>query len=232
MGDQVDIWKIHLGGEDWKIQDCERLLSPDELQRAASFYFEKHRRRFTCARAAMRQVLSTYTGVVPEKLTFSYGTQGKPALTSELESCGVEFNLSHSEELALLAVTRNQNIGIDIESVNPEFATKEIADRFFSAGEVRRLNALPACKQADEFFACWTRKEAYLKAVGGGLSIPLDSFEVAFGPGIPPALLLVRGDRNETTRWRIYDLEVTQGYRAALVAEGREHRLRYLQWKL
>jgi 4'-phosphopantetheinyl transferase len=228
---QVDIWSIHLCGEEWEMQQCRRLLSPDEVQRADRFYFEKHRRRFTRARAAMRQILSGYSRVPPEELTFSYGQQGKPQLAGKLESCGVRFNLSHTEEMALLAVTQNQDAGIDIESVNSEFATEEIAERFFSAGEVLRLNALPVAEKADAFFACWTRKEAYIKAVGGGLSVPLDSFEVAFGPGVAPALLLVKGEPNEMCRWSMYEVKVTQGYRAALVVEGRGHVLRHLQWE-
>lgn len=228
---QVDIWSIHLDGQERETQQCRRLLSPDEIQRADRFHFEKHRRRFTRARAAMRQILSGYTGLAAQELTFSYGPQGKPELAGTLENCGVKFNLSHSEEMALLAVTQNQIVGADIELVDSEFASEGIAERFFSAGEVRRLNALPASEKADAFFACWTRKEAYIKALGGGLSIPLDCFEVAFGPGIAPALLLVEDNPSETCRWSMYDVKVTQGYRAAVIAEGKEHGLRHLQWQ-
>jgi len=228
---QVDVWSVHLGGKEMEDEQCKPLLSPDEVQRADRFYFEKHRRRFTCAHAALRQILSGYTSLLPQELTFSYGPQGKPDLGGKLQNCAVKFNLSHSEDMALLAVSRNQNVGIDIESVNSEFATGEIVERFFSTGEIHRLKALPTPKRADAFFSCWTRKEAYIKALGTGLSVPLDSFEVAFGSGVPPALLRVKNNANETRRWSMYDVVVTQGYRAALVVEGREHRLRHLQWE-
>ncbi len=223
---QVDIWQIDIGGEADSIQERRSLLSPDEAERADRFHFERHRRRFVKARAAMRQILAGYTGIRAKELTFSYGAKGKPHLSGEAENLGIKFNLSHSHDAAILAVTRGLTAGIDIEWINPEFATEEIAERFFAQEEVERLQALPVAERADGFFACWTRKEAYIKALGDGLSVPLDSFEVAFGPGVPAALLQVKTDPGEVARWSMYDLEVTQGYRAALVVQGREHVLR------
>jgi 4'-phosphopantetheinyl transferase len=227
---QVDIWRIHIAGQDG-IEHCRQLLSPDEAKRADAFHFDRHRRRFIAARAAMRQILSACTGIASEELVFSYGAKGKPELAGELERSEIKFNLSHSGDIAVLAVTRGLTVGIDIEWINPEFATEEIAEHFFAAGEVRRLQALPTAERSDEFFACWTRKEAYIKALGDGLSVPLDSFEVAFGPGVSAALLQVMVDPGEAARWSMYDIEVAQGYRAALVVEGKGHRLRQLQWE-
>lgn len=230
-GSQVDIWRIDLAGlEKAQLLDCRRLLSHDEIQRADRFHFEKHRRRFTVARAAMRQILGSYTGVTPREVVFRYGANGKPELSAELEKSLVKFNLSHSDETALLAVARGLTLGIDIELVNPEFATEEIASRFFSAREVECLQALPADQRVEAFFFCWTRKEAYIKALGEGLSVPLDSFEVAFGPGVTAALLAVRVDPAEVTRWSMYDIKAPEPYKAALVAQGRGHKLRHLQW--
>jgi 4'-phosphopantetheinyl transferase len=232
---QVDIWRIDLVRQPDEIQHYRRVLSHDEIERADRFYFEKHRRRFIVARAAMRQVLGRYASIAPGKLAFSYGARGKPELAGGPLAGGpkerlIQFNLSHSEDLALLAVAQGLVLGVDVELVNPEFSTDEIAERFFSPGEVRCLQALPAGARAEAFFSCWTRKEAYIKALGEGLHVPLDSFEVAFAPGIPAALLQVKVDPREVERWRMYDIEVPAGFKAALVVEGRGHRVRHFLW--
>ncbi len=228
---QVDIWQIDLTGPETQIQPCRRLLSSDEIQRADRFYFERDRRRFTIARAAMRQILGLYTGISPGDLMFAYGEKGKPELAGTAKEHGIEFNLSHSSEMALLGVTHGLVLGVDIEWIRPDFATQEIAERFFCASEVRCLLGLPAEQRAEAFFSCWTRKEAYIKALGEGLSVPLDSFEVAFGPGVPAALLQVRVAPAEVLRWSMYNLEAPEEYKAALVVEGKQHQLRQLRWE-
>lgn len=227
-GSQVDIWRIDL--RRLGSHECRRLLSPDEVQRADGFCFEKHQRRFTVARAAMRQILGLYAGVGPENVVFCYSENGKPGLSGGLEKLSIDFNLSHSGESALLAVARGLALGIDIELINAEFATEEIAARFFSTREVECLEAVPVDQRVEAFFCCWTRKEAYIKALGEGLSLPLDSFEVAFGPGVTAALLAVRVDPAEVTRWSMYDIKAPEPYKAALVAEGTGHLLRHLEW--
>lgn len=227
----VDIWKIPVECQNLPIQQCRQLLSLDEAERADRFNFERHRRRFIGTRAALRQILARYLGLAPQALTFCYGPKGKPELSRTIETCGIKFNLSHSNEVACLAVARELAVGIDVERINSDFATEEIAERFFSPGEVRCLQLLPPAERVNAFFACWTRKEAYIKALGEGLSVPLDSFEVAFAPGTPAALLQVKVNPNEVTRWSMYDIDVAQEYKAALVVEGRGHRLRYLPWE-
>ncbi len=178
----------------------------------------------------MREILSRYAGLAPQDLCFSYGAKGKPELCGAVEQSGIKFNLSHSSERALLAITRQLTVGVDIEWVNAESVTREIAEHCFSALEVQTLLALPTGQRAEAFFSCWTRKEAYIKALGEGLSVPLDSFVVAFAPGIPAALLDVKIDDTEVQRWSVYNIEVTEGYKAALVVEGKGHRLRQLDW--
>ena len=226
---KVDIWRINLAAQGEETQQCRDLLSQDEIQRADRFHFAKHRRRFTVTRVAMRQILGRYAGVPPQKLVFSYGGKGKPELSGALTGLEIKFNLSHSSEMALLAITQRLAVGSDIEWVSAEVATEEIAERFFSASEVNVLRALPAAERTEAFFSCWTRKEAYIKALGEGLSVPLDSFAVAFGPGVPAALLYVAVDPEQVSRWSIYDIEVPEGYKAALVVEGKGHHL--LQWE-
>ncbi len=227
---QVDIWRINLAGQSDRIQQCGCLLSPDEVQRAGRFCFERDRSRFTVARGVMREILSGYVGLAATDLRFSCGLKGKPGLAGGLEQFGVRFNLSHSSELALLAVTQGLAVGVDIERIKADVATDDIAERFFSATEVQTLKSLPACQRSEAFFSCWTRKEAYIKARGEGLSVPLDSFAVAFAPGGPPALLHAEVDPTEVEHWSMYNIKTSEGYKAALVVEGKDHRLEQMEW--
>lgn len=227
---EVHIWRINLARPDDEVQRCRRLLSGDEVERADRFYFDKDRGRFTVARAAMREILSRYTGVAAMDLHFSYGPRGKPELSGGLEQSGIKFNLSHSSECALLAVTLGLIVGVDIEWIKADFATDEIAERFFSVTEVENLRSLAASQRAEAFFSCWTRKEAYIKALGEGFSIPLDSFAVAFSHGMTPALLYVKVDPGEVERWSMYNIVAGDGYKAAVVVQGKRHRLKQMEW--
>lgn len=227
---EAHLWWIPLTAGAREIELHRQVLPPDESERAGRFYFEQHRLKFTIAHGAMRRILSGYVHLPPRELKFTYGPKGKPEFTARQNPDRVRFNLSHSEDLALLAVARNQELGADVEFIKSDFGGMEIAERFFSASEVRTLFALDASEQNAAFFSCWTRKEAFIKAVGEGLSLPLDSFDVAFAPGAKPALTRVEGSPGETLRWRMYDVPAGPQYKAALVIEGREHRLSYRQW--
>jgi 4'-phosphopantetheinyl transferase len=226
---EVHVWSIFCDA--WKgIDSSAELLSPEERQRADRFYHEVDRNRFRITHTAMRMILSEYLNVAPQKLSFSSNMGVKPELASEFRGTAIQFNLSHSSELALLAVARGAMVGVDVEWIDPALPIDEIADRFFSAAEISVLNALPADERVEAFFSCWTRKEAYIKALGVGLSVPLDSFEVAFGSRRAEALVAMRVNSAEISRWSMYDLKVPKGYKAALVAEGSVHRLRQFWW--
>lgn len=231
MKDGVHLWQIPLVVQQDRLCWCRSFLSEDENQRADRFYFDRDRRRFIAARSAMRRILAEYLNIAPQELALSYAVKGKPELAPDLKETGIKFSLSHSCELALLAVVQGLAVGVDIELVDPKLRTAEIADRFFSTGEISTLQELPPSERVGAFFSCWTRKEAYIKALGEGLSVPLDSFAVAFGPGVPAALIHVAGDPAEVSRWSMYDIEAGERYKAALVVEGKGHRLCQLHWK-
>ena len=225
----VDIWLIDLACQRHAIAKHTLILCQTERERAARFCFERDQRRFIVARSALRQILGLYTGLPPGDIAFSYGPNGKPDLYGYPKEGRVRFSLSHSSELALLAVSRAQSVGIDIELIRPDLIIDGLAEHFFSAREVSALRALPLSDRSHAFFSCWTRKEAYIKAFGWGLAVPLDSFTVAFGPGDPPSILSA-ADPTEASRWSMYDLNISSEYKAALVVEGRNHRLRVRDW--
>jgi len=232
---EAHVWLIPLSGQEYRDPSDFSPLSEDEVQRAHRFHFERDRFRFIAARAAMRNILAQYLGTAPEELTFSYTPKGKPELAPDFPKPALEFNLSHSRDFALLALARQSRVGADIEFIDSERATRDIATRFFSPAEITTLEALPAAARVQAFFQCWTRKEAYVKALGAGLSVPLDSFDVAFGPGVPPALLRLADSSadssNEASPWRLYDIVAPPGYAAAVAVEGLRHQLQLREWQ-
>lgn len=228
--DEVHVWRASLNHSQHRLQHLRGTLAPEESERAARFHFERDRKHYIAARGLLREILSRYLKLSPESLRFKYTSYGKPYLTDECGGEWLRFNVSHAGELALYAVSREREVGVDIELIRTDIEHQQIATQFFSEQEVVSLLALPAHLQQEAFFLCWTRKEAYIKGIGEGLSLPLHSFDVSLTPGEPAALLAVRGDAQETARWTLKALEPGPGYRAALVAEGRDWQLKCWQW--
>jgi 4'-phosphopantetheinyl transferase len=199
-------------------------LSFDERNRSARFRFEHDRQRFIVAHGVLRDVLGRYLQAQPDRVGFVYNAFGKPDLGPEFGK-RLKFNLSHSADLVLIAVAADCNVGVDVEYVRTEPDCAEIARRFFSAAEVDQLTALPSHLYAEAFFSCWTKKEAYLKARGDGLAIPLNSFSVPLTTG--PA----SNDIVSAKRWSFYTLQPAPGYIGALAVEGSGWRLSQWQWK-
>ena len=213
----VHVWRVPLDDEA-RVESYWSLLSDEERKRATRFVRDVHRRRFIAAHGALRIILAGYVDAAPAALRFVSGEHGKPALRDPAGHPPVEFNLSHSEDLALVAVARARPVGVDLERWS-EVEHLEVAERFFSPRERRALRALAHAPQLVEagFFAAWTRKEAYLKATGHGITRGLHHFDVALAPGEPARLLADRLDDQATARWAMFALDPAPGYSAALV---------------
>lgn len=223
---EVHVWRAPLTADSSVVQWLHGTLQPDERSRAERFILERDRKRFIAARGILRQLLGAYLQCEPQKLDFMYGPYGKPAISSARLRRPLSFNVSHSHELALIAVASGRELGIDVEKIRPEFAGEEIATRYFSAPEIDELRQLPVAQRAEGFFHCWTRKEAYVKALGEGLRFPLDSFRVSLTPGSPARL-----QSADCHRWTLRSLAPEHGYVAALVGEGSDWQMRQFSWR-
>ena len=196
------------------------LLSSDEQERAARFHFARDRQYFCAARASLRTLLGGYLKATPREVAFQYSDKGKPGLTSHRRSHAIAFNVSHSGDFALLGFTRSCEIGVDIEKIRDDFDSAAIARRFFSAHEQEQLSRLRADQQHHAFFRCWTRKEAFIKALGEGLSHPLDQFDVSLETA-GPVSLTTRPDAGEAERWWLQSVDAGPGYAAAFAVAAR-----------
>ncbi len=219
--DDIHVWYVELKGSPAVKQALFEILSTDERERSKRFRFQKHRHRFVIARGMLRVLLARYLWVKPDQVRFDYGPYGKPSLAKSHGRSTLRFNLAHSHEVGLYAMVHNRAIGIDVEFMREDFDVVTLASEHFSAVELASLYSLPIAKQKEGFFNCWTRKEAYIKAVGQGLSLPLNGFDVSLSPGVPAELLRIGGDPQPALRWSLHELPVGSEYRAAVAVEGK-----------
>ena len=222
--DRIDVWQIHLD-EPLSTSSTLSVLSSDELSRAKRFHFEKDRYNFVRCRSALRFLLSRYLGIPANDICFEYQPGGKPELAAHQNPHHLRFSVSHSSGMALIAVSAGHRIGVDIERECADVDIIGLAERFFSTRECAGLLALPDRLREEAFFACWTRKESFLKAIGDGLSFPLADFSVTISPDLDPALEEIRGNHEARKRWFLADLNVVDGYRAAVAVESSFSRL-------
>jgi 4'-phosphopantetheinyl transferase len=215
---EVHVWSINVD-QLAKYRGWTDLLNEEETRRAACFRFQKDRQAFIVCRGALRILIASYLASVPKKLRFIFSERGKPELHESDNPGHVHFNVSHSDTRAVLAFVRNRKVGIDLERIRTDCEVEQIADRFFSAVEKKALLSLKSLQRHKAFFNLWTRKEAFLKARGGGLSIPLSDFDVSLEPVKPQILLATRPDANDVNRWHIESLQVAKGFAAALALE-------------
>jgi len=206
------------------------VLSPDEIARAGRFHFEKDRTHFTRCRSALRRILAGYFSIPATEIRFEYLTSGKPQLAAEQNPRALQFNVSHSANVALIAVGDEHRLGVDIEKIRSDVDTNSLAERFFSVRERAGLQALPDHVRVPGFFACWTRKEAFLKATGDGFSFPLAAFSVTTHPDLDPRLEDIKGNTEAGKQWFLADLSVVDGFRATVALERSYSRLETYAW--
>ncbi|UZJ40701.1 4'-phosphopantetheinyl transferase superfamily protein [Prosthecochloris sp. SCSIO W1101] len=216
---EVHLYRIFFSKQKQHLHDCLQLLSDTEKNDAAHFRFQTDRERFIIAHGMLRKVLSQYLDVSPAGLKFSHGVYGKPVLEGMPDGCSLCFNMSHSHDLALFALVWNSRIGVDVEYIRLIPDAEVIAKRFFTPQENSAFSAVSPDKKLEAFYNCWTRKEAFLKATGDGLSRRLDSFTVSLVPEEPVRLLSVEGDPLEASRWLFSAVEPAHQYVGAVVVE-------------
>lgn len=217
--DEVHIWRTSLDLSSFQSEVLLRTLSVDEVERANRYHFEKDKNRFIAARGILRNILRNYVGMNADKIQFEYAPNGKPLLQNNPGSATVSFNLSHSGAFALYAVTLHRRVGIDIEKIRQDVDVPEIARRFFSEAENSSLEQTPKNRLHELFFQYWTRKEAFLKAIGAGISFPMEKVEVSAGNGSSLTAIALPSDDKENTCWDLHDLFPVAGYAAAVAIE-------------
>lgn len=223
--DEVQLWRVDLEALGADESRWQKLLSAEEAARASRFHFARDRQHFVAARALLRTILARYLATDPGSLHFSYSKKEKPSLGPAHADSDVTFNVTHSGGIALLAFSRLREIGVDVEKIRHDFDPGAIARRYFSTHEQNQLADLLPEEKVEAFFRCWTRKEAYIKATGDGLSLPLTQFDVSLAPGDRNALVATRPDGAEAQSWLLQEVPAGTGYVAAICVRGRDWKL-------
>jgi 4'-phosphopantetheinyl transferase len=228
---EVHISRVLLETTSFEIESLRGILSADELARAAKFHFEKDQKKFIVTRGVLRTILGRYLGNKPDELRFEYTSFGKPLLATDRGHGAITFNLSHSDEIALVAVTRSRRIGIDVERIRHNIDVGQIANRFFSSDEIRSLDKLQVTDRPELFFQYWVRKEALIKAMGEGLSFPMEQCDVSSinGMFLSPTKLSV--ENKEGSCWHVQDLFPGDGYAAAIATEKGDMDISYWHYE-
>jgi 4'-phosphopantetheinyl transferase len=228
--EEVHVFYASLEVSDPRLKTLETTLFPYEQARADKFHFSKDREQFIVGRGILREIIGAYLKKDPSMLVFKYNSYGKPFLLDDSCVIDLSFNLSHSQDVALYAFTRGRNVGIDIEYMRSDVVEDSTAEHTFSKNEVAVLRGLPRDIQTRAFFNCWTRKEAFIKAKGQGLSIALDQFDVSIIPGEPAKLLKTEWDADEKNRWTLEELDVGPEYAASLAVEDHGLIIKCWEW--
>jgi 4'-phosphopantetheinyl transferase len=226
--DEAHIWRADLKFNECFQTSFLKLLSPDEKRRAQKFRFTKDSRNFIIARGILRSLIGKYLKIKPSEISFRYSEFGKPGIA---DNHSLQFNISHSKNIALFAFIKKLNVGVDVEFVNPDIEVKDIAEKFFSPNEVLNLFALPEKQHTLGFFNCWTRKEAFIKAVGEGLSFPLNKFEVSLEPDKPAKLLATDWEPKAVSKWSIFSMSPATNFVGGLAIEGVVEKIKFWNWQ-
>ena len=227
---EVHIWLATLKQPVEQIRQLAHTLCRKEMIKSQRFRVERDQHRFIVGRGVLRAILGRYLKIYPDQLRFCYEERGKPLLADNFNNRPIQFNLSHTHEIALYAFTSDREIGVDVEYVRPMQDMEQIAARFFSISESAVLLGLPEGQKLEAFFNCWTRKEAYIKALGEGLAKSLKEFEVSLTPGEPAELLKDEERPEEVGCWSIKSLRPYSGHIAAVAVKGHVQQFKYWQW--
>jgi 4'-phosphopantetheinyl transferase len=224
------VWCTSLAVSDGQVQRLRQWLSPDELERADRMRLEHLRDRFVVSRGRQREILAAYLSQPPDQLQFEYGDVGKPRLAAPSTPGTLQFNLSNSHEVALLAISRGRELGVDIEYLDRRTNNESIARRYFADSEKRALAALPPSERREAFFRCWTRKEAVLKGLGVGLTFPLDRVEVPVHADASGGVLALDERLGRADVWTLAHLTPADKYVAALAFQNGPARMSHFAW--
>ncbi len=225
-GPALDLWQVRLDEveQDLRLEEC---LDEAELARAARFHFQRDSSRFVMSRATLRHILAHYVGGRPDGIRFGYGAAGKPFLPDHED---FHFNLSHADHLLLVGVSHGRRLGVDVEPIPPDPVLEETSPLVLSAPESRMIDQLNGMERREWFARLWTRKEAYIKADGRGMGLPLELIDVMTAPDRVWLREERSGGWTASSRWSLRTLPTEPGYAAAVAAEGHEWRLRVIDW--
>lgn len=227
---EVHVWRASLAVPPAELAALHGVIGDDERTRAARFHFDVHRERFVAGRGIQRRLLARYLDADPAALRYRLAHHGKPSLEAPFDAVDLRFNVSNAEDGLLVAVSLGREVGVDLEAVRALGDRDDVARRFFSAPEVEVYDAIAETERDAAFFTCWTRKEAYIKALGEGLSMPLDCFDVTLRPGEPARLLCTRGNPAEAERWSLREMDPGPGWLGAVAVEGADWEMRLFDW--
>lgn len=216
---EVHIWLVDLDFNLDLVDQLNNILCEDEQIKARKFRFEYLQNRFITTRANLRIILSKYLTISPQNIVFNYGEKGKPSLVKNINPEAIEFNVSHSENLALYSFIKQKKIGIDIEKIRDNCEVENLAQRFFTNNEYQIISRLRGRKQLQAFFQAWTSKEAYLKATGEGLGGGLDKIEINL-ENEARKILSIKDNQHLLENWTLHKIDINQDYIATLALEN------------
>jgi len=229
--EEVHVWLVVVDDGAARLDVLSRSLDSAETERAERFRFPRDRERFIVAHAGLRRILAAYLGRAAQDLRFTTDRYGKPSLARSGDTQDVRFNLSHSGNLVLCAVAPGSEVGVDVQDTGKSVAMDDIAQSFFSPAEAAALQQVPPEERRAAFYQCWVRKEAVIKGLGHGFSLPLNQFDVTVSPCEPPQLLDIRGDPSSANAWSLSDIAVPTGYAAALAVQGSARSVACWRWR-
>ncbi len=213
---EVQLWQVFARTLESRVKELGTFLSGEEIRRVERFYFQKDQRRFVVAHGVLRMLIGRYLNHSPRLVNFRNGSNGKPELDGHPSLVHFSFNLSHSHNLVLFAFSKFSNLGVDLEHIRPIRDFQQIVNYYFHHNERAAFQSSPLCKRQEKFFDCWTRKEAFVKATGEGLSRPLNSFSTSIGSEKEGSIFDIDGDGIKAANWNLLSFRPAQGYVGAV----------------